>query len=185
MTLVTLMLTSMSIVREKEIGTMEQLMVTPIRPAELMLGKTLPFALVGLFDLGLIIVMALLVFRIPFQGSGLLLLGSAILFLFTTLGAGLFISTISHTQQQAIMSTFFFFQPVFILSGFAFPIRNMPEPVQYLTLLNPNRYFLEICRGIFLKGSGIDTLWPQITALAIFGICILYFSARRFHKRLE
>jgi ABC-2 type transport system permease protein len=185
MTLVTLMLTSMSIVREKEIGTMEQLMVTPIRPAELMLGKTLPFALVGLFDLGLIIVLALLVFRIPFQGSGLLLLGAAVLFLFTTLGAGLFISTISHTQQQAIMSTFFFFQPVFILSGFAFPIRNMPEPVQYLTLLNPNRYFLEICRGIFLKGSGIDILWPQMAALAIFGICILYFSARRFHKRLE
>ena len=185
MTLVTLMLTSMAIVREKEIGTMEQLMVTPIRSVELMLGKTLPFAIVGLFDLGLIIVLALLVFHIPFQGSGLLLLGAAILFLFTTLGSGLFISTISHTQQQAIMSVFFFFQPVFMLSGFAFPIRNMPEPVQYLTLLNPNRYFLEICRGVFLKGSGIETLWPQMVALALFGLAILFFSARRFHKRLE
>lgn len=164
---------------------MEQLMVTPIRPVELMLGKTLPFAIVGLFDLGLIIVLALLVFHIPFQGSGLLLLGAAILFLFTTLGSGLFISTISHTQQQAIMSVFFFFQPVFMLSGFAFPIRNMPEPVQYLTLLNPNRYFLEICRGVFLKGSGIETLWPQMVALALFGLAILFFSARRFHKRLE
>ncbi|MBL8228950.1 MAG: ABC transporter permease [Bryobacterales bacterium] len=185
MTLVTLMLTSMAIVREKEIGTMEQLMVTPIRPVELMLGKTLPFAVVGLFDLGLIITLALLVFRIPFQGSGWLLLASAILFLFTTLGSGLFISTISNTQQQAIMTTFFFFQPVFMLSGFAFPIRSMPEPVQYLTLLNPNRYFLEICRGVFLKGSGIETLWPQMVSLAVFGLAILFFSARRFHKRLE
>ncbi|MCS7025872.1 MAG: ABC transporter permease [Bryobacteraceae bacterium] len=185
MTLVTLMLTSLAIVREKEIGTMEQLMVTPLEPVELMLGKTLPFALVALFDLGLIIVLSLVVFRIPFQGSAVLLFGSAILFLFTTLGFGLFISTISHTQQQAIMTTFFFFQPAFMLSGFAFPIRNMPEPVQYLTLLNPNRYFLEICRGVFLKGSSVDTLWPQMVLLGVFGVSILFFSARRFHKTLD
>lgn len=185
MTMITLMLTAMAIVREKEIGTMEQLMVTPIKPGELMIGKTLPFAIVGIVDLWLIIGLAMLVFKIPFQGSVLLLFVSALLFLLTTLGSGLFISTISQTQQQALMSTFFFFQPVFMLSGFTFPIRNMPEAVQYLTFLNPNRYFLEICRGVFLKGSGIETLWPQMLALAVFGVTVLTFSARRFQKRLE
>jgi len=184
-TLVTLMLTSMAIVREKEIGTMEQLMVTPIRPMELMLGKTLPFAVVGLADLVLIVVLGMTVFGIPFRGNPLLLLGGAILFLFTTLGVGLFISTVSHTQQQAILSTFFFFQPAFMLSGFAFPIRNMPEAVQWLTYLNPLRYFIEICRGVFLKGSGMEVLWPQYVALAVFGIGILGFSASRFRKRLD
>jgi ABC-2 type transport system permease protein len=184
-TLVTLMLTSMAIVREKEIGTMEQLMVTPIRPSELMLGKTLPFALVGLFDFALIVVLGMLVFGIPFQGNGLLLLAGAILFLFTTLGVGMFISTVSTTQQQAIMATFFFFQPAFMLSGFAFPIRNMPELVQWITYLNPLRYFITICRGIFLKGSGLNVLWPEFLALAVFGIAILSFSAARFRKRLD
>lgn len=185
LSMITLMLTSMAIVREKEIGTMEQLMVTPIRAGELMIGKTLPFALVSLFDLVLIIVLARLVFRIPFQGSVLLLLSGAILFLLSTLGLGLFISTISATQQQAIMSTFFFFFPMSMLSGFAFPIRSMPELVQYATLLNPLRYFLEICRGVFIKGSGVETLWPQLCALAVFGFGILFFSARRFRKRLD
>lgn len=185
LTLITLMLTAMAIVREREIGTMEQLMVTPIRPIELMLGKTLPFAIVGLLDFGMIIVLAKLVFHMPFRGNLVFLFGAAILFLFTTLGIGIFISTISRTQQQAIMSTFFFFQPAFMLSGFAFPIRNMPEPVQYLTLLNPIRYFIEICRGVFLKGNGMEVLWPQMLALAGFGIAILFFSANRFHKRLD
>jgi len=184
-TVITLMLTAMSIVREKEIGTMEQLMVTPIRPIELMLGKTLPFALVGFIDTALVIVAALLLFHVPFRGSAFLLLGAASLFLMTTLGAGLFISTISRTQQQAMMTTFLFFQPFFMLSGFAFPIRNMPEPVQYLTLLNPVRYFIEIVRGLFLKGSGITVLWPQLLALAIFGVVILSLSAMRFRKRLD
>jgi drug efflux transport system permease protein len=184
-TVITLMLTAMSIVREKEIGTMEQLMVTPIRPIELMLGKTLPFALVGFIDTALVIVAALLLFHVPFRGSAFLLLGAASLFLLTTLGAGLFISTISRTQQQAMMTTFLFFQPFFMLSGFAFPIRNMPEPVQYLTLLNPVRYFIEIVRGLFLKGSGITVLWPQLLALAIFGVVILSLSAMRFRKRLD
>ncbi|MBI3210281.1 MAG: ABC transporter permease [Candidatus Solibacter usitatus] len=184
-TIVTLMLTSMAIVREKEIGTMEQLMVTPIRPMELMLGKTLPFAIVGLFDLGVIIVLGMTVFHIPFQGNVLLLFCAAVLFMMTTLGAGIFISTVSNTQMQASLSTFFFFQPAFMLSGFAFPIRSMPEPVQYLTMINPIRYFIEICRGVFLKGSGIDVLWPQFVALAIFGVAILSLSALRFHKRLD
>jgi ABC-2 type transport system permease protein len=184
-TLVTLMATSMAIVREKEIGTMEQLMVTPIRPIELMLGKTLPFALVGLVDMALVTIIARALFHVPFKGSVPLLIGASVLFLFTTLGAGLFISTISNTQQQALMSTFFFFQPVFMLSGFAFPIRNMPDVVQWLTYVNPVRYFLEICRGVFLKGSGMEVLWPQFLALAIFGASILSLSAKRFHKRLD
>lgn len=184
-TLVTLMLTAFSIVREKEMGTMEQLMVTPVTPMELMLGKTIPFALIGLFDLLLLTGAALAVFRIPLEGNFLLLVGAGVLFILSTLGAGLFMSTISHTQQQAMMASFFFFQPAFTLSGFAFPIRNMPEPVQWLTYLNPLRYFMEIVRGVFLKGSGAGDLWPQLAALAVMGTVIVAVSARRFHKRLE
>ncbi|GIU79812.1 MAG: transport permease protein [Bryobacteraceae bacterium] len=184
-TLVTLMLTAFSIVREKEMGTMEQLMVTPVTPMELMLGKTIPFALIGLFDLLLLTGAALAVFRIPLEGNFLLLAGAGVLFILSTLGAGLFMSTISHTQQQAMMASFFFFQPAFTLSGFAFPIRNMPEPVQWLTYLNPLRYFMEIVRGVFLKGSGVGDLWPQLAALAGMGTVIVAVSARRFHKRLE
>lgn len=183
--LVTLMLTALAIVREKEIGTMEQLMVTPIRPVELMLGKTLPFAGVGLLQMTLVTLAALLVFRIPFRGSALLLVGCAVLFLMTTLGAGLFISTVSETQQQAVMASFFFFSPAFMLSGFAFPIRNMPVAVQYLTYLNPVRYFMEIVRGLFLKGVGVETLWPQMLSLFVFGSAVLGLSALRFHKRLD
>jgi ABC-2 type transport system permease protein len=184
-TLITLSLTAMAIVREREIGTMEQLMVTPICPVELILGKTLPFALIGLLDVLLVTGAALLVFHMPLRGSLLLLLFSSILFLLTTLGAGLFISTICHTQQQAMMSSFFFFNPAFMLSGFTFPIRNMPQPVQYLTYLNPVRYMMEIVRGIFLKGTGMATLWPQMLALGILGSTILTLSVLRFHKRLD
>jgi ABC-2 type transport system permease protein len=183
--LVTLSLTAMAIVREKEIGTMEQLMVTPIRPVELILGKTLPFVLVGYWDLVLVTTAALLIFHVPFNGNFLLLLFAAGMFLLTTLGAGLFISTISRTQQQAMMATTLFFQPFFMLSGFSFPIRNMPEGVQWLTYLDPVRYFMEIVRGIFLQGAGISTLWPQILALAVFGVIILGLSVNRFHKQLE
>lgn len=184
-TIVTLMLTAMAIVREKEIGTMEQLMVTPVRPVEMIIGKMLPFALVGLFDMFLVTGAGLLLFGIPFRGSLLLLFVCAVLFLMTTLGAGLFISTISETQQQAMMATFFFFMPAFMLSGFAFPIRNMPVAVQWLTYLNPVRYFLEIVRDIFLKGTGIAIIWPQMVALAVFGVSILGLSSLRFHKRLD
>jgi ABC-2 type transport system permease protein len=183
--LVTLSLTAMAIVREKEIGTMEQLMVTPIRPVELILGKTLPFVLVGYWDLLLVTGAALLIFHVPFNGSFLLLLFAAGTFLLTTLGAGLFISTISRTQQQAMMATTLFFQPFFMLSGFTFPIRNMPEGVQWLTYLDPVRYFMEIVRGVFLQGAGIGTLWPQIVALAVFGVIILGLSINRFQKQLE
>src|SRR5579864_48736 len=182
---ITLMMTAMAIVRVKEIGTMEQLMVTPIRPIELMLGKTLPFALVGLVDMALVVIASLLLFHVPFRGGVLLLFGCSILFLMTSLGAGLFISTISQTQQQAMMTTFLLFQPFFLMSGFTFPLRNMPESIQYLTLLNPVRYFIEIVRGLFLKGSGVAVLWPQMAALAIFGVVILSLSAMRFRKRLD
>jgi ABC-2 type transport system permease protein len=184
-TLVTIMLTAMAIVREKEIGTLEQLMVTPIRPIELMLGKTLPFAVAGLFQVALITTAALVVFRIPLRGNLLLLFACTALYLMTTLGVGLFLSTTSNTQQQAMMASFFSFTPAFMLSGFAFPLRNMPEAVQYLSYLNPLRYFIEIVRGIFLKGTGVEVLWPQILALLAYGSLILFASAMRFHKRLD
>ena len=184
-TIVTLSLTAMAIVREKEIGTMEQLMVTPIRPAELILGKTLPFVLVGLFDMLLVLGAALLIFHIPFNGSFPLLVFSTLLFLLTTLGAGLFISTVSRTQQQASLATGVFFQPFFMLSGFTFPIRNMPQLAQWLTYLNPVRYFMEIVRGVFLQGAGVAALWPQMAALAVFGVTILWLSVLRFEKHLE
>ena len=183
--LVTMMLTAMAIVREKEIGTMEQLMVTPIRPMELMLGKTIPFAAGGLLEVLLVTGAALLIFRVPFRGSLLLLLGCAAAFLLTTLGSGLLISTVSTTQQQAMMASFFFFMPAFMLSGFAFPIRNMPLAVQALTYLNPVRYFMEIVRGIFLKGIGLTVLWPQVMALLIIGTTLIGLSILRFHKRLD
>ena len=185
MVLVTLSLTSMAIVREKEIGTMEQLIVTPLRPIELIIGKTLPFALVGVVDIVLIVAAALLLFHVPFRGSGFVLFLGAMLFLMSSLGAGLFISTIARTQQQAMMSTFLCFMPFFLLSGFTFPVRNMPVVAQYFTYLNPVRYFMEIVRGVFLKGAGVDVLWPQMLALLVFGIVILTASAKRFHKKLD
>jgi len=183
--LVTLSLTAMAIVREKEIGTMEQLMVTPLKPVELILGKTLPFVLIGFWDLVLVVTASLLIFHVPFVGNFGTLCLAAFFFILTSLGAGLFISTISKTQQQANMSTFLFFQPFMMLSGFSFPIRNMPIAVQYFTLLDPMRYFLEIVRGIFLKGSGFAVLWPQMLALAVFGVVVLGLSVQRFHKHLE
>jgi len=183
--LVTIMLTSMSIVREREIGTMEQLMVTPIRPIELILGKLLPFAAVGIFEVVLVVTAALLIFQTPLRGSVLFLFVCSLVFLLTTLGVGLFISTISQTQQQAMMSSFFFFMPALLLSGFAFPVRNMPAVVQYLTYLNPVRYFMEIVRGLFLKGVGLQFLWPQVLALLVLGVAILGISSLRFHKRLD
>jgi len=183
--IVTLTLTALSIVREKEIGTMEQIMVTPIRPIELMIGKTLPFAMVGFFDSIMVTLIALLVFHVPFRGNVLVLALGAALFLLSTLGAGLFLSTISQTQQQASMTSFFFIQPAFMLSGFTFPVRNMPIWIQYLTYINPLRYFMEIVRGVFLRGVGLSVLWPQMLLLGTFGVLILGFSALRFHKRLD
>ncbi len=183
--MVTLMLTAQAIIREKEIGTMEQLMVTPLRPIELMLGKTIPFAMVGMINMVMVTTAAIVIFRIPFRGNFLLLLFCAALFLMTALGAGLFLSTISRTQQQANMGSFFFTTPSFMLSGFTFPIRNMPVVVQYLTYLNPLRYFMEIVRGVFIKGVGVTVLWPQMLVLTAYGVIVLTLSAVRFHKTLD
>ena len=183
--LVTIMLTSMSIVREKEIGTMEQLMVTPVKPLELIVGKLFPFAVVGVVEVALVIAAARLIFHVPIRGNILLLFGCSLLFLLSTLGVGLFISTISQTQQQAMMSSFFFFMPAMLLSGFAFPIRNMPPAAQYWTYLNPLRYFMQIVRDLFLKGVGVASLWHEILALSVFGMAILSLSTLRFHKNLD
>jgi ABC-2 type transport system permease protein len=183
--IVTVTLTAMAIVREKEIGTIEQLMVTPMRPLELIAGKIIPAAFVGLVDVLLITTAAIVVFQVPFEGSGFLLFFCSLLFLLTSLGTGLFISTISRTQQQAAMSAFLFAAPAFMLSGFVFPIRNMPEVVQYATYLNPLRYFVEIVRGIMLKGTGASLLWPQMLTLFVYGVAIMGLSAGRFRKRLD
>ena len=182
---VTVTLTAMSIVREKEIGTMEQLMVTPIRPIELIAGKMIPAACIGMIDVLLITTAAVVLFGVPFQGSGFLLFFCSLLFLLTGLGTGLLISTISQTQQQAALSAFLFATPAFMFSGFVFPIRNMPQVVQYITYANPLRYFLEIVRGIMLKGSGVDLLWPQMLMLLAYGAVIMGVSAARFRKRLD
>jgi len=183
--LIPIILTALAIVREKEIGTLEQLMVTPIRPWELMVGKTLPFALVGILDVIMIALIGIFWFEVPLQGNPLVLLVGAVLFLMSSVAIGLFMSTISSTQRQAQISVFFFTMPAFTLSGFAFPIENMPAWVQYLTYANPLRYFLVIIRGVFLKGIGLDILWPQMLALAILGILMIVFSSLRFQKRLK
>jgi ABC-2 type transport system permease protein len=180
----TLLLTSMAVVREKEIGTMEQIMVTPIRPVEFILGKTLPFAMIGYAEVFLVTLIGVFWFGVPITGSLLLLMLGAGLFLMNTLGGGLLISTYSQTQQQAMMSTFFIFFPCMLLSGFAFPIANMPVIVQWMTLANPIRYFLVIVRAIFLKGVGLDILWPQMWPLLAMGTMLLYLAVRRFHKTL-
>ncbi len=183
-TLLTLLLTSMSVVREKEIGTMEQIMVTPIRPVEFILGKTVPFALISFVVLVLVTFVGVVWFQIPVRGSYVLLVFATSVYLLSTLGIGLLISTVSQTQQQALMSTFFFFMPAVLLSGFMFPIANMPVPVQWLTYLNPMRYAMVILRDIFLKGVGMNILWPQVAALAVMGAVTLGLASRRFKKTL-
>lgn len=183
--LITLMLTSMAVVREKEIGTIEQIMVTPITSAEFILGKTLPFALIGFVDVLLVTAVGVFWFEVPIKGSLLLLFVATALYIMTTLGVGLLISTVSSTQQQAMMSAFFFYFPAVLLSGFMFPIANMPQVVQWLTYLNPLRYFLVVVRGIFLKGVGPDVLWPQMMALAVLGVATLWLAASRFQKTLS
>jgi len=180
----TLLLTAMAVVREIEIGTMEQILVSPITSAEFILGKTVPFALIGLIDVVLVSLIGVFWFEVPMRGSLALLFLASALFLMNTLGLGLLISTFSRTQHQPMMTTFFAFFPMMLLSGFAFPIANMPEPVQWLSALNPIRYFLVIVRGIFLKDSGLAVLWPQMLPLLVLGAALLLFAVRRFHKTL-
>ena len=182
--LVTLLLTSMSVVREKEMGTMEQIIVTPITSAEFIIGKTMPSIILGFVNMIFVTLISVFWFDIPVRGSIVTLLVANGFFLMTTIGAGLFISTLSDTQQQAMMSAFFFYLPAVLLSGFMFPIANMPDVVQAFTYLNPLRYFLIVIRGIFLKGVGVAILWPQILALFVLGSLILTLAVKRFHKNL-
>lgn len=183
--IVTMTLTSLAIVKEKEGGTLEQLLVTPIRPYQLIIGKLLPFVMIGFVDVTLVMLVARFWFAVPFRGDVWLLYGFSGLFILTTLGLGLFVSTISHTQQQTMMTAqFFVFLPMIFLSGFTFPIENMPKVIQYITYIIPLRYFMVIIRGLFLKGNGFAELWPDALALLIFGVIILTLSVLRFKKRL-
>jgi ABC-2 type transport system permease protein len=183
--LISLLLTSIAIIKERESGTMEQLIVTPLKPIELIIGKTIPYTIISIAQMVFVMLFALYWFDIPLAGSLLALFLATCLFLLSTLGIGLFISTVSKTQQQAMMTTFFFILPFFMLSGFVFPIANMPEVVQGLTYLNPLRYFLIIIRGIFLKGVGLHILWPQYAALAVIGVLVFAGAVVRFRKRLD
>jgi ABC-2 type transport system permease protein len=182
--LVTMLLTSLAIVKEREIGTLEQLVVTPITGRELILGKTIPYILVGLLDMLLVLATAILWFKVSVAGSIPLLIALGIVFMLTSLGFGLFISTISETQQQAMMVTFFFMLPSILLSGFMFPIANMPAFIRPITYAIPLRYFLVVVRGIFLKGNGMAELWPQVAALAVYGSAVMGLASLRFRKRL-
>jgi ABC-2 type transport system permease protein len=179
-------LTAMAIVKEKEIGTLEQIMVTPIRPSELILGKLVPFVIIGFVNVSLVLLVMVLGFGIPVKGSMVLLFVLTGFFLLTSLGIGLFVSTISRTQQQAMMMAMLgILMPMMYLSGFVFPINNMPPLLQFVSLGIPMRYYLVIARSVILKGVGLETLWPEATVLLIMGGLILFASVRRFRKKLD
>jgi ABC-2 type transport system permease protein len=182
---VTANLASMAIVREKELGTLEQLNVTPLRRWELIVGKLLPYGVIAMIDVVLVVAVAVGWFQVPLRGSFVLLFAMCFVYVFSTLALGLFISTVSDTQQQAMMtSTFFFLTPMIYLSGFIFPIENMPAVIQPFTYLIPLRYFLVIVRGIFLKGIGLDLLWPEAAALGGWGVAVLSLAVMRSRKRV-
>ncbi len=182
----TMLVTSMALVKEHEDGTLEQLIVTPLRPVEIIVGKLLPFVVIGFAEVTFAVPMILLIFHVPFRGSFPFLYATSGLFLLTTLGLGLFISTIVKTQQQAMMvATFFVMMPFVLLSGFAFPVENMPPAIQAVARLIPLKYYLTILRGIFLKGAGGTELWPQALVLLVWGMGILTLAAAKFHKRLD
>jgi len=183
--LITIMMTSMSVVKERESGTIEQIIVSPIKPLEFVAGKTFPFAIVGFVDIIVISLISIAWFKVPFNGSFFLMLICGFFYIICTLGVGLYISTISQTQQQAMLSTFLFFIPSIILSGFIFPIYAMPIIFRIVTLANPMRYFIDITRGIFLKGVGFTMLWESIMALVILSLIFLILSVRRVNRRFE
>ncbi|MFC2084750.1 ABC transporter permease [Bacteroidota bacterium] len=186
LSIITLILTSLAVVKEKEIGTLEQLIVTPIKPYQLIAGKLIPFAILGFAAITIVITAMIVIFGIYPKGSVLFLFLSAFIFILSTLGFGLFISTISKTQQQAMMLAIFgIMMPMVFLSGFAFPIENMPEIVQFLTYLVPLRYFMTIIRGVILKGIGLYELWGELIILMGMGIIVLTLSAIKFKRRLE
>jgi ABC-2 type transport system permease protein len=182
--IVTTIVTAMGLAREREIGTMEQILVTPLKPAVLLIGKCLPFALVGVVLVPAILTVGSLLFDVPVRGSLAVIFAGTVLYLMSTLGTGVFISTISRSQQQAILGGFFFLMPAILLSGFMTPIENMPWWIRPITYLNPVRYFLEIMRNCLLKGAGFAELAPQMAALAGFGVVILTLASLRFRKQL-
>jgi ABC-2 type transport system permease protein len=183
--LIGLVLTSMAIVREKEIGTIEQVMVTPIRRVEFILGKTLPFLVTGMVTMTLMFLIARLIFGIRIQGSLPLLYTTAMVYILGNLGMALLVSVTARTQQQALLTAFFILVPAILLSGFIFPIRNMPAAIQWLTIFNPMRWFLQILHGIVVKGVGIRILWLPIVAQATLAACFLTLAVARFRKTLE
>ncbi|MGC8770279.1 MAG: ABC transporter permease [Brevinematia bacterium] len=183
--MITILLTAMSIVKEREVGTIDQLIVSPIKPLELVAGKTLPYVIVGFVDIIIISLISIFWFKIPFRGSFLLLLFSSLEFLITTTAVGVYISTISHTQQQALLSVVLFMIPALLFSGFAFPIDSMPEVIRLITYVNPMRHFIEIVRSIFLKGSGFSDLWQRLLYLFVIGVGLFYLSTKRFARHLE
>jgi ABC-2 type transport system permease protein len=178
-------LTAFAIVRERELGTLEQIMVTPISRLEFIAGKTLPFFLVGIVDTVVVALVGSYWFGVPMRGNFLVLMLGAALFLLSSLGIGLLISNSSHTQQQSMVSGFFFLMPAIILSGFGTPISTMPRVLQYFTLINPLRYFLQVVRGVYLKGVGLDFLWPDMLAMAILGVLLLAVTASRVRKSID
>ncbi|MBI9072863.1 MAG: ABC transporter permease [Melioribacteraceae bacterium] len=184
--IITLILTSLAVVKEKEIGTMEQLIVTPIRSYQMIVGKLVPFSLLGLVSVVVVITAMRVIFDIEVRGSIVFLFVSSFAFILSTLGLGLFISTVSKTQQQAMMSAMFVvMMPMMFLSGFAFPIENMPKALQIITHIIPLTYFLTIIRGVVLKGIGIGELWQDLAILFFIGILILSLSVLRFRKRID
>ena len=183
--IVTTNLTAISIVKEKEIGTMEQLLVTPLQPSELIVGKLIPYILIGFIDVIFILTVGHFVFDTPVKGNLVLLLALSLFYLLSTLGLGIFISTIVDTQEQSMIVTFLIVLTMTILSGIIFPIANMPQVIQYFTYLMPIRYFAVIVRGILLRGIGIDILWPQVLALFLLGIITLLFSVKRLRTKLQ
>jgi ABC-2 type transport system permease protein len=180
-----MMLTALAVVREREIGTLEQVMVTPIRRWEFILGKTIPFFLVGCVDATLIALVGTFWFGVPFRGNLGALAAGLVTFILSGLGLGLFLSTISRNQQQAMIASFFFNMPMITLSGFGTPIASMPPLLQKISYANPLRHIMVLLRGVYLKGAGIDVLWPEIAALASIAILLLTISVLRFHKSLE
>ncbi len=183
--LITITLTSMSIVKERETGTMDQIIVSPIKSMEFIFGKTIPFGIVGFIDMVVATLIAIFWFKVPFAGNILFLFLAGFFFIVSNLAIGIFISTISRTQQQAMMTFFLYFFPSILFSGFAFPIYAMPDIIQLITYLNPMTYFITIIRGVFLKGIGMAVLWKELVVLLVFGFTLLSISSRRLRRRME
>ncbi len=184
--IITMLLTSLAIVKEKEIGTLEQLVVTPIKPHQLIIGKLIPYTIMGMVAVIIILSAMHYIFLIPIRGNIFFLLFASFIYILSTLGLGLFVSTISKTQQQAMMVAIFIFMlPMIYFSGFAFPIENMPMIIQKFTIVIPLKYFLTIIRGVILKGLGFAELWEEILTLFLMGAAILFLSSKRFSKKLD